>query len=470
MKLRGAEIAQVTWRSHRSQLEALRTQVFIEEQAVPSEDEWDGLDELSIHFIATSRTFEPIGCVRLTPSGQIGRLAVLASERRQGIGRLLMEAVIKAGLNQGVGPLHLHAQLHAIALYQSLGFEVTGSEFIDAGIPHVPMQLVHDASRSDRLATYNLGEAELAPRENAVTEVDPETFAREISWDGAVVQDDVLGDSDAIRRDHFLITRDDETVGGAILSMTGEVLFFSSTLEASAGRVLLNAIIAKAVRYRWSSLTIAEHRSLPPALATDWQPSDIHSGRLELSLDSNPKHLHPIHRDSSKEPPLAEATLGGIDHNYWFSNHQEITELLRKMASLASREILLHSPTLLSEWAFDEAFCLEVSRLARSHGSTRVQILVWDVMPLVQQNAPLLELSRKLSSSIQIKLVSPAFQSHPGEFAVIDQKALFIQQDPHHPIGWANFRATAKAREKRRLFLRLWENGLSDANLRQMHL
>ena len=146
MKLRGAEIAQVTWRSHRSQLEALRTQVFIEEQAVPSEDEWDGLDELSIHFIATSRTFEPIGCVRLTPSGQIGRLAVLASERGQGIGRLLMEAVIKAGLDQGVGPLHLNAQLHAIALYQSFGFEVTGSEFMDAGIPHIPMQLIHDAS------------------------------------------------------------------------------------------------------------------------------------------------------------------------------------------------------------------------------------------------------------------------------------------------------------------------------------
>ena len=166
--------------------------------------------------------------------------------------------------------------------------------------------------------------------------------------------------------------------------MTGEVLFFSSTLEARAGRVLLNAIIAEAVRYRCSSLTIAEHLSLPPPLATDWQPSCIHSGRLLLPLDSNPKHLHPIHRDSSKEPPLAQATLGGIDHNYWFSNHQEITELLRKMASLASREILLHSPTLLSEWAFDEAFCLEVSRLARSHGPTRVQILVWDVMPLVQ--------------------------------------------------------------------------------------
>ena len=210
--------------------------------------------------------------------------------------------------------------------------------------------------------------------------------------------------------------------------------------------------------------------ALPSALASEWQTSKDDATRLELPIDSNPKHLHPIYRDENHEPALAETTMGSVDHNFWFSNHERLTELIRHMTKQAQREVLLHSPSLLSEWAFNDDVCLELSRLARSHGSTRVYILVWEAMPLIQHNAPLLELSRKLSSSVQIKQVSPALQNHPGEFAVFDQTGLVLQQNPHHPIGWANFRAIAKAREKRRLFLRLWENGLTDANLRQMHI
>ena len=46
-KLRGANVRRVSWRSHRSELESLRTIVFIEEQAVPTADEWDGMDDVS---------------------------------------------------------------------------------------------------------------------------------------------------------------------------------------------------------------------------------------------------------------------------------------------------------------------------------------------------------------------------------------------------------------------------------------
>ena len=98
----------------------------------------------------------PVGCARLMPDGQIGRLAVLEAERRQGIGRQLMEAVIEFGERQRVSPLHLHAQLHAIKLYESLGFTITGDVFWDAGIEHVPMRLTRTASASPALETYGL--------------------------------------------------------------------------------------------------------------------------------------------------------------------------------------------------------------------------------------------------------------------------------------------------------------------------
>ena len=130
-KLRGANVRRVSWRSHQSELESLRTIVFIEEQAVPIADEWDGMDDVSTHFLAERNDGTPVGCARLMPDGQIGRLAVLEAERRQGIGRKLMEAVIEFGERQCVSPLHLHAQLHAIKLYESLGFTITGEVFWD---------------------------------------------------------------------------------------------------------------------------------------------------------------------------------------------------------------------------------------------------------------------------------------------------------------------------------------------------
>ena len=152
-KLRGANVRRVSWRPYRSQLEALRTTVFIEEQSVPIADEWDGMDDVSTHFLAERIDGTPVGCARLMPDGQIGRLAVLQVERGQGIGRQLMEAVIEFGQRQGIGPLRLHAQLHAISLYESLGFTITGEVFWDAGIEHVPMRLTSPSSVSPALET-----------------------------------------------------------------------------------------------------------------------------------------------------------------------------------------------------------------------------------------------------------------------------------------------------------------------------
>ena len=175
-KLRGADVRRVSWRSHRSELEALRTTVFIEEQAVPIADEWDGMDDVSTHFLAETTDGTHVGCARLMPDGQVGRLAVLEGERGQGIGRALMEAVIEFGKKQRLGPLHLHAQLHAIGLYESLGFTITGDVFLDAGIEHVPMRLSSTANASPALETYGLGEAALLPITDQVIELSPKEF------------------------------------------------------------------------------------------------------------------------------------------------------------------------------------------------------------------------------------------------------------------------------------------------------
>ena len=78
------------WETYQKELRKIREIVFIKEQSVPKEEEWDGHDEESWHFLALSGTKRPIGCARLMQSGQIGRMAVLKENRGLGVGDLLL--------------------------------------------------------------------------------------------------------------------------------------------------------------------------------------------------------------------------------------------------------------------------------------------------------------------------------------------------------------------------------------------
>jgi predicted GNAT family N-acyltransferase len=134
-------VTQVPWATHGDRLRRVREIVFIEEQSVPREEEWDGLDETAIHFLALNAAGQPLGCARLLPNGQIGRMAVLQASRGTGLGLRLLEAAIEEAARQGHRRVFLHAQTHAIGFYRKAGFLPHGAEFMEAGIPHVEMTL-----------------------------------------------------------------------------------------------------------------------------------------------------------------------------------------------------------------------------------------------------------------------------------------------------------------------------------------
>lgn len=117
-------------------LQRIRRQVFIEEQAVPEHEEWDGRDAECLHVLARSADGSAIGCARLFPDGRIGRMAVLAPWRGQGVGRRMLDALVAHALERGNDTICLDAQLHALAFYERAGFVAQGEVFMDAGIPH----------------------------------------------------------------------------------------------------------------------------------------------------------------------------------------------------------------------------------------------------------------------------------------------------------------------------------------------
>ena len=121
---------------------AVRHQVFVVEQAVPPALERDEFDAVAIHLVAL-RDDDVIGTLRLVVSGstaKIGRMAVLAAERRRGIGAGLMAHAHEVARSMNVKEITLHAQLTAKAFYARLGYRDEGEEFEEAGIPHVSMR------------------------------------------------------------------------------------------------------------------------------------------------------------------------------------------------------------------------------------------------------------------------------------------------------------------------------------------
>ena len=121
-------------------IKTVREMVFIEEQHVPEELEWDGLDEAASHVIALDSHAQVIGTARLLDNGHIGRMAVLAEWRRQGVGSAMLNALLGLARQKHLPRVFLHAQTSAIDFYKQHGFSLRGEEFMDAGIPHRYME------------------------------------------------------------------------------------------------------------------------------------------------------------------------------------------------------------------------------------------------------------------------------------------------------------------------------------------
>lgn len=122
----------------------IRDAVFIREQGIPAELEWDADDATSVHVVAyrVGAVREPVATARLLSEGWIGRVAVLKSARRGGLGQRLVEALVEAARVRGDDAARLYAQTYVTPLYEKCGFVVVGEPFEEAGIPHIEMMRV----------------------------------------------------------------------------------------------------------------------------------------------------------------------------------------------------------------------------------------------------------------------------------------------------------------------------------------
>ena len=123
----------------------IRNIVFVLEQNVPYDEEYDEFEEVATHFIARING-EPAGTARwrLTNKGiKLERFSVLKSWRGRGVGQALVKAVLEDIISQSNSHgklLYLHAQLPAVPLYAKFGFEKEGAMFMECNIAHYTMR------------------------------------------------------------------------------------------------------------------------------------------------------------------------------------------------------------------------------------------------------------------------------------------------------------------------------------------
>jgi predicted GNAT family N-acyltransferase len=133
-------VDRVNWQDTEQELRLIREFVFIGEQNVPVELEWDGKDEACVHVLARDDKGRAIGTARMTADGHIGRMAVLRAWRNRGVGSAMLTALITIARARQLPWVQLDAQTQALDFYLRHQFEPQGETFMDAGIPHQHMK------------------------------------------------------------------------------------------------------------------------------------------------------------------------------------------------------------------------------------------------------------------------------------------------------------------------------------------
>ena len=131
------------WHDLQKLASPLRTEVFVHEQKVPAELEWDEADATALHCVAVNRMGMALATGRLLVHApgvaRIGRMAVMKTMRGSDLGARVLNALMDAARERGDRQVLLHAQCSAEGFYKRAGFVPHGAVFEEAGIAHIEM-------------------------------------------------------------------------------------------------------------------------------------------------------------------------------------------------------------------------------------------------------------------------------------------------------------------------------------------
>jgi predicted GNAT family N-acyltransferase len=496
LTVRQFDIAEANWRFQSELLSIPRRQVFVIEQNMTAGEEFDGQDENAWHWLATSHSNQPIGTARLLPTGQIDHLAVLAEQRNKGIGKALIEEAIAKAKRLGMQEVWVQAQTQMRTFCENAGFEVVGEEFNEVEIPHVKMilnlpapdlQYHLDSPTTDiSIKTFDTREAYWQQDSDELMRIRTEVFVRgqnvplEIEQDG---RDDTA---------YHWIARDLDglPVGTGRLLPDGHIGRMA-VLDAYRGNGIGFTILELAVRkarYLGFKEVCLHAQSYAQAFyekagfsirGNEFMEAGIPHIEMYLELEE----LEDVHQPNgisfmdslvgSKYPGdgvRPSYLLGKTDHSLLLRNESEFRNVSCDLADQARMSLKIWSPVMDHKLYHNEEFRQAVSKLARRNKRTEIQILIYDSHRMVKNGHVILELARRLSSSIHMRIVHEDYRQMNHEYLLADDLGIVYRLDYEAYEGYTNYYDKTEVNRLKREFSRAWEAGLHDPNLRQLKI
>ena len=499
LAIRQFDVAEANWKFQQEAISGLRRQVFILEQGVPAEEEWDGRDEEGWHWLATSPDLEPVGTARLLADGQIGRMAVLAEFRRQGIGAALLEQIFGKAKRLGMRSLFLHAQSYVTEFYLGAGFVPIGEQFEEAGISHIKMEITLQPEEQENSSTgpdlaaislkqFDAREAPFREDEERIAAIRHQVFVEEQQVPVEIEQDG----RDATAH-HWLATDfDGRSIGTVRLLPDGQIGRMAVLPEyrrRGIGFTLLELALQKAGR-----LALPEAYLHAQSHAEEFYARAGFIRRGEEFIEAGIPHVEMFQslrrpgesngpsrttrslidqlrgEDYSGRADPPASLLGTSNRVLLLRKEEDFRVVSLDLSRQAQLRLRIYSPwldhTLYDNTELQEA----LSRLARKNRHTEIQILVWNSHRMIKNGHALLELARKLSSSIRIRLVHADYRQMNHEYLLADDAGIIYRLDHETYEGYANFKDLSEVNRLGREFQRAWDTSYEDPNLRQLKI
>lgn len=165
-----------------------------------------------------------------------------------------------------------------------------------------------------------------------------------------------------------------------------------------------------------------------------------------------------------------QQALGVNSLEFVLASRNDVCAVVQSLAEQAQRSLLLYTDDLEPAVFDREPFLEAVSRLARSHKETHIRVLIQDSRHAVQQGHRLIELSRRLPSTIQFRRPAPEYRDFYQTFLLADDSGYLHRQHAGRFEGTANFHDPAQVADWKKYFLEVWERSQPDAEIRRLHL
>lgn len=484
MELRQFNTREANWQTDGNQLSNIRRLVFIVEQKVPKDEEWDGKDEDSWHWLATDTKDVPIGTARLLPDGQIGRMAVLSDYRKFGVGAALLEQAVEKARHLGFTEVFLNAQTHALGFYERAGFIAKGEEFQEAGIPHYRMtqRLAPPADKIQRrrlvasgldvaVKSFDAFEVLWAEKSSSLRRIRRQIFQTE-------QQHPEYKDTDRLDHSsiHWIATNDDDRIIGLIRMTPEGIVSQFGVLEdhrhQGVGNSLLELAIQRAKRFSLTQVFIdlGFSEGTKAFLAKAGFKAEPDTSRLLLTLEPEDRTVQRRSIGATGMDSDVPYKLGEDKQLILLRSESDFKNVILEMAGQARRSIQIYSPLLSHELFDHEALMTICSALARRNKFTKIEMLVFDPHRMIKNGHALLNIARKLPSSIRIKIVDPELRQQHHEYVLVDGLGVIYRGEHDVYAGTACFQNVTDCRRLGRQFTASWESGLLDTNLRQLSL